>query len=69
MRHEQAAVHAADGFARATGIPGVCTATSGPGVTNLITGLITAYQDSSPVVAITGGVNRSSMGEAFISGI
>ncbi|KQB34109.1 MULTISPECIES: acetolactate synthase large subunit [Acidiplasma] len=63
MRHEQAAVHAADGFARATGIPGVCTATSGPGVTNLITGLITAYQDSSPVVAITGGVNRSSMGK------
>ncbi len=63
MRHEQAAAHAADGFARATGIPGVCTATSGPGVTNLITGLVTAYQDSSPVVAITGGVNRSSMGK------
>ncbi len=63
MRHEQAAAHAADGFARATGIPGVCTATSGPGVTNLITGLVTAYQDSSPVVAITGGVNRASMGK------
>ncbi len=63
MRHEQAAAHAADGFARATGIPGVCTATAGPGVTNLVTGLVTAYQDSSPVVAIAGGVNRSSMGK------
>ncbi len=63
MRHEQAAAHAADGFARATGMPGVCTATAGPGVTNLVTGLVTAYQDSSPVVAITGGVNRSSMGK------
>lgn len=63
MRHEQAAAHAADGYARATGIPGVCTATAGPGVTNIVTGLITAYQDSSPVVAITGAVNRNSMGK------
>ncbi|SMD31285.1 acetolactate synthase large subunit [Picrophilus oshimae] len=63
MRHEQAAAHAADAYARATGFPGVCTATSGPGVTNLVTGLITAYQDSSPVVAITGQVNSSSIGK------
>jgi acetolactate synthase, large subunit (EC 2.2.1.6) len=52
MRHEQAAAHAADGYARASGVPGVCTATSGPGATNLVTGLITAYWDSSPVIAI-----------------
>ncbi|MEM0139814.1 MAG: acetolactate synthase large subunit [Ferroplasma sp.] len=63
MRHEQAAAHAADGFARATGDVGVCTATAGPGVTNLVTGLITAYQDSSPIVAVTGAVNRNSMGK------
>ncbi len=63
MRHEQAAAHAADGYARATGNPGVCTATAGPGVTNIVTGLITAYQDSSPVVAITGAVNRNAMGK------
>jgi len=61
MRHEQAAAHAADGYARASGIPGVCTATSGPGATNLTTGLITAYWDSSPVVAITVQVPRSSI--------
>jgi acetolactate synthase-1/2/3 large subunit len=63
MRHEQAAAHAADGYARATGNVGVCTATAGPGVTNIVTGLITAYQDSSPVVAITGAVNRNAMGK------
>ncbi len=63
MRHEQAAAHAADGYARVTGRPGICTATAGPGVTNLVTGLITAYQDSSPVIAITGSVNRASMGK------
>lgn len=63
MRHEQAAAHAADGFARASGIPGVCTATSGPGATNLVTGLITAYWDSSPVIAITGQVPRNSIGK------
>lgn len=63
MRHEQAAVHAADGYARASGIPGVATATSGPGATNLLTGLATAYMDSSPVVALTGNVPRSVIGK------
>jgi len=63
MRHEQAAAHAADGYARVTGFPGVCTATSGPGAMNLTTGLITAYWDSSPVIAITGQVVRSSIGK------
>ncbi|MFP3064012.1 MAG: acetolactate synthase large subunit [Sulfolobus sp.] len=63
MRHEQAAAHAADGYARASGVPGVCTATSGPGTTNLVTGLITAYWDSSPVIAITGQVPRNSIGK------
>jgi acetolactate synthase-1/2/3 large subunit len=66
MRHEQAAAHAADGFARATGEVGVCIATSGPGATNLVTGLATAYMDSSPVVAITGQVATSVIGtDAF----
>ncbi len=63
MRHEQAAVHAADGYARASGIPGVATATSGPGATNLLTGLATAYMDSSPVIALTGNVPRSVIGK------
>ncbi|AWR97599.1 acetolactate synthase large subunit [Acidianus sulfidivorans JP7] len=63
MRHEQAAAHAADGFARVTGFPGVVTATSGPGATNLVTGFITAYWDSSPIIAITGQVNRSVIGK------
>jgi acetolactate synthase-1/2/3 large subunit len=63
MRHEQAAAHAADGFARASGFPGVCTATSGPGATNLVTGVLTAYWDSSPIIALTGQVNRSSIGK------
>src|SRR3989338_7760852 len=49
-RHEQAAAHAADGYARATGRPGVCLATSGPGATNLVTGIATAYMDSIPLV-------------------
>lgn len=66
MRHEQAAAHAADGYARATGNVGVCIATSGPGATNLVTGLATAYMDSSPVVAITGQVPTSVIGtDAF----
>ena len=66
MRHEQAAAHAADGFARATGRVGVCVATSGPGATNLVTGLATAYMDSSPVVAITGQVATPLIGtDAF----
>jgi acetolactate synthase I/II/III large subunit len=65
-RHEQAAAHAADGYARATGRVGVCVATSGPGATNLVTGLATAYMDSSPVVAITGQVATPVIGtDAF----
>jgi len=63
MRHEQAAAHAADGYARATGKVGVCMATSGPGATNLVTGLATAYMDSSPVVAITGQVPTPMIGK------
>ncbi|MBE3558978.1 MAG: biosynthetic-type acetolactate synthase large subunit [Ktedonobacteraceae bacterium] len=62
VRHEQAAAHAADGYARATGKPGVCVATSGPGATNLVTGLATAYMDSVPVIAITGQVGRPLLG-------
>lgn len=66
VRHEQAAAHAADGYARASGKVGVCTATSGPGATNLITGLATAYMDSAPVVAFTGQVPRPMLGgDAF----
>ncbi len=66
VRHEQAAAHAADGYARASGRVGVCVATSGPGATNLVTGLATAHMDSSPVVAITGQVPRSMIGrDAF----
>ena len=66
VRHEQAAAHAADGYARSSGRPGVCVATSGPGATNLITGLATAQMDSSPVVAITGQVPRAMIGrDAF----
>lgn len=65
-RHEQAAAHAADGYARATGRTGVCLATSGPGATNLITGLAAAYLDSIPVLAITGQVRSSLIGiDAF----
>ncbi|MBI4219338.1 MAG: biosynthetic-type acetolactate synthase large subunit, partial [Chloroflexi bacterium] len=66
VRHEQGAAHAADGYARASGRVGVCMATSGPGATNLITGLATAMMDSSPVVAITGQVPRNAIGrDAF----
>ncbi|HOC90500.1 MAG TPA: biosynthetic-type acetolactate synthase large subunit [bacterium] len=65
-RHEQGAAHAADGFARASGEVGVCVATSGPGATNLVTGLATAYMDSIPLVAITGQVPTSLIGnDAF----
>ena len=64
--HEQGASHAADGYARATGKVGVCFATSGPGATNLVTGLATAYMDSIPMVAITGNVNINLLGtDAF----
>ena len=62
-RHEQGAAHMADGFARASGKVGVCMATSGPGATNLVTGIATAYMDSSPIVAITGQVARPVIGK------
>src|SRR3989440_1056713 len=66
VRHEQAAAHAADGYARATGKVGVCVATSGPGATNLVTGPATAYMDSTPILAITGQVGRPFIGrDAF----
>lgn len=66
VRHEQAAAHAADGYARATGRVGVCLATSGPGATNLVTGIATAYMDSIPMVAITGQVPTPVLGsDAF----
>ncbi len=73
-RHEQAAAHAADGYARATGKVGVCMATSGPGATNLVTGIATAYMDSIPIVAITGQVKTFLIGndafqEADVTGI
>ncbi len=66
VRHEQGAAHAADGYARVKGEPGVCMATSGPGATNLVTGVATAYMDSSPVIAITGQVPTEMVGrDAF----
>ena len=66
VRHEQGGAHAADGYARVTGKPGVCWATSGPGATNLITGIATAQMDSVPMVVITGQVARASIGsDAF----
>jgi acetolactate synthase-1/2/3 large subunit len=73
-RHEQAAAHAADGYARATGKVGVCIATSGPGATNLTTGIATAYMDSIPIVALTGQVRTHLIGndafqEADVTGI
>lgn len=73
-RHEQGAIHAADGYARATGKPGVCIATSGPGATNLVTGIATAHMDSVPLVCITGNVAQQLIGtdafqEANITGI
>lgn len=65
-RHEQGAAHAADGYAQATGQAGVCFATSGPGATNLVTGLASAYMDSIPMVAVTGQVPRFAIGaDAF----
>src|SRR2546430_14258646 len=66
VRHEQAAAHAADGYARASGRVGVCVATSGPGATNLGTGLATAHMECSPVLAITGQVSGPMIGrDAF----
>jgi acetolactate synthase-1/2/3 large subunit len=74
VRHEQGAAHAADGYARVTGKVGVCLATSGPGATNLVTGIATAYMDSVPMVAFTGQVGTALLGrdafqEADITGI
>lgn len=74
VRHEQGAAHAADGYARVSGKVGVCLATSGPGATNLVTGIMTAYMDSVPMLAITGQVGRALIGkdsfqEADIQGI
>jgi acetolactate synthase I/II/III large subunit len=63
VRHEQGAAHAADGYARATGKVGVCVATSGPGATNLVTGIANAHLDSVPIVAITGQVERPAIGK------
>jgi acetolactate synthase I/II/III large subunit len=66
VRHEQGAAHAADGYARATGKVGVCFGTSGPGATNLVTGIATAYMDSIPMVIVTGQVSRAVIGsDAF----
>jgi len=74
VRHEQSAAHAADAYARVSGRTGVCLATSGPGATNLVTGIATAYMDSVPMVALTGNVARDLLGrdgfqEADITGI
>ncbi|MBP8676705.1 MAG: biosynthetic-type acetolactate synthase large subunit [Methanoculleus sp.] len=74
VRHEQAAAHAADGYARASGRVGVCLATSGPGACNLVTGIATAYMDSIPIVALTGQVPTALLGndafqESDITGI
>jgi acetolactate synthase-1/2/3 large subunit len=63
VRHEQCAAHAADGYARATGRVGVCMATSGPGATNLVTGIANAYLDSVPMIALTGQVARAFIGK------
>ncbi len=63
VSHEQGAAHAADGYARSTGKVGVCFATSGPGATNLVTGIATAYMDSVPLVAITANVAKSGLGK------
>ena len=68
VRHEQAATHAADGYARATGKPGVVLVTSGPGATNAITGIATAYMDSIPLVVISGQVQSHLIGEDAFQG-
>ena len=67
-RHEQGAAHEADGYARASGRAGVCMATSGPGATNVVTGLANAYLDSSPVIALTGQVNTHSANTSYMIG-
>ncbi|MDX1921438.1 MAG: thiamine pyrophosphate-binding protein, partial [Candidatus Caenarcaniphilales bacterium] len=63
VRHEQGAAHAADGYARVAGKPGVCLATSGPGATNLLTGICSAFMDSIPIVALTGQVASNMIGK------
>src|SRR3989454_4601434 len=66
VRHEQGAAHMADGYGRASGRPGVCMGTSGPGATNLVTGILTAHMDSAPIVAITANVASQFIGsDAF----
>jgi len=67
-RHEQGAAHAADGYARASGRPGVCFATSGPGATNLVTGIANAYMDSSPIIALTGQVPSVAKNSSYVIG-
>ena len=67
-RHEQCAAHAADGYARASGRPGVCMATSGPGATNLVTGIANAYMDSSPIIALTGQANAFAVNSSYMIG-
>ena len=67
-RHEQGAAHAAEGYARASGRVGVCMATSGPGATNLVTGIANAYMDSSPIVALTGQVPTVSINSSYMIG-
>src|SRR5918994_3660228 len=74
VRHEQGGAHMADGYARAAGKPGVCMGTSGPGATNLVTGILNAHMDSAPIVAITANVASHFIGtdafqEADITGI
>src|SRR4030066_2438746 len=68
VRHEQGAAHAADGYARARGKAGVCMATSGPGATNLVTGIANAYMDSSPVIALTGQVPTGGVNTSYMIG-
>ena len=67
-RHEQGAAHAADGYARASGKAGVCMATSGPGATNLVTGIANAYMDSSPIIALTGQVPTTGVNTSYMIG-
>ncbi|MBE3116549.1 biosynthetic-type acetolactate synthase large subunit [Candidatus Bathyarchaeota archaeon] len=67
-RHEQGAAHAAEGYARASGRPGVCMATSGPGATNLVTGIANAYMDSSPIIALTGQVPSGGVNTSYMIG-
>ena len=67
-RHEQCAAHEAEGYARASGRAGVCMATSGPGATNLVTGIANAYMDSSPIIALTGQVPSSGANTSYMIG-